>query len=186
MLLRLVLEITFVSANAPIEGQLMVCNIHLKALIVFNFDISTKQKLHGHTEASVKCREPGIQKLAANYNNLCVQMAALICQGKAPHGSIAPLPISKDELFKLDVDDDVWQNVGLEDSINGLSPAWLAEERVRSGIKYLLELRHCEEEETCLLRERKALTEWFTEEWSWLQNAKVAAGKEFHHILVHM
>ena len=163
----------------------MVSVIYSEVFIVFNFNKSTEQKLHGHTEASVKCREPGIQKLAASYNNLCIQMAALICQGKAPHGSVAPLQISRDGLFKLDVDDDVWQDIGLGDSI-GAPPAWLANEKVRLGIKSLLELKCCEEEENRLLRERKALIEWFKEEWSRLQKANMDAGKECHSMLIYI
>jgi hypothetical protein len=50
-------------------------------------------------------------------------------------------PTTKFILFKLDVDDDIWQDVGLGDSIGGLPPAWLADEKVCLGIKSLLELR---------------------------------------------
>ena len=49
-------------------------------------------------------------------------------QGKAPHESVTPLQISRDGLFKLDVDDDVWQDIELGDSIGAL-PAWLANEK---------------------------------------------------------
>ena len=157
------------------------CNFFL----IFNFDISVEQKLLDHREASVKRREPGIQKLATSYNNLCIQMVALLHQGKAPQGSVAPLPISRDGLFKLDVDDDIWQDIGLDDNSNGLPPAWLADEKVRLGIKSLLELRHCEEEENRLLKEKKALAEWVTEEWSQLHTAKLDAGKKFHYTGVH-
>ena len=83
-------------------------------------------------------------------------MKALINQGKAPQRSVVPPSISKDGLFKLDVDDDIWQDVGLGDSIGGLPPAWLADEKVCLGIKSLLELRHCEEEEIHLLQEKES------------------------------
>ena len=149
-------------------------------------DISVEQKLLDHTEAFVKHREPGIQKLATSYNNLCIQMVALIHQGKAPQGSISPLPIPRDGLFKLDVDDDIWQDIGLNDDSNGLPPGWLADEKVHLGIKSLLELRHCEEEENHFLKERKVLVEWFSEEWNQLQKAKQYAGKKFHYIGVHI
>ncbi|KAL4061842.1 hypothetical protein J3A83DRAFT_4365119 [Scleroderma citrinum] len=118
-----------------------------------------EQKLHDHTEASVKCHEPGIQKLGTTYNNVCIHMAALVHQGKAPQGSVAPLPISWDGLFRLD-------DIGLGDGIDGQPPAWLANERVQLGIKFLLELKCCEEKESHILQEKKVLTEWFSEEWS--------------------
>ncbi|KAL4061864.1 hypothetical protein V8B97DRAFT_2027067 [Scleroderma yunnanense] len=101
-----------------------------------------EQKLHDHTEASVKCHEPGIQKLGTTYNNVCIHMAALVHQGKAPQGSVAPLPISWDGLFRLD-------DIGLGDGIDGQPPAWLANER---------------EKESHILQEKKVLTEWFSED----------------------
>ncbi|KAJ6607282.1 hypothetical protein B0H10DRAFT_2307084, partial [Mycena sp. CBHHK59/15] len=48
-------------------------------------------KLRAHTESAVKCREPTIAKLVTEYNKLCAQMAKLICDRKAPSGSMAPL-----------------------------------------------------------------------------------------------
>ena len=106
-------------------------------------------------------------------------------QGKAPHESVTPLQISRDGLFKLDVDDDVWQDIELGDSI-GAPPAWLANEKVYLGIKSVLELMHCEEEENHLLRERKALIEWFKEEWRRLRKANMGAGKECHCMLIYI
>ncbi|KAI6145453.1 hypothetical protein BKA82DRAFT_3940592, partial [Pisolithus tinctorius] len=112
-----------------------------------------EQKLQIHEEGSVRRREPGIVKLSTSYNNLCLQLVALIRQGKAPQGAIAPILIQRDGLFKLDVDDDIWQDIGLEDDFVGLPPAWLADERVCLGIRSLLELKRCEEEERRLLYE---------------------------------
>ncbi|KAI5983957.1 hypothetical protein EDD15DRAFT_2390612 [Pisolithus albus] len=127
----------------------------------------SEQRLQYHTEAS----------LASSYNNLCLQMIGLIHKGKAPRGSIAPLLIPRDSLFKLDVDDDIWQDVGLGDDSDGLLPPWLADERVCSGIRSLLELRRCEEEERRLLQEKKNLVLWFSEEWRSIQ--RIRGGAEF-------
>jgi len=70
-------------------------------------------------------------------------------------------------LFKLDVDDDIWQDVGSTDDIDTLNsiPPWLGDENVRQGIKALLELDRCEEEERRLAAERIALQQWMKEEW---------------------
>ena len=50
-----------------------------------------------------------------------------------------------DNLFKLDVDNDIWQDIGLtDDNDEDLDiPAWLGDEYVRTGIKFLLELDGC-------------------------------------------
>ncbi|KAJ7462893.1 hypothetical protein FB451DRAFT_1341052 [Mycena latifolia] len=113
------------------------------------------QKLYSHTESAVKRREPTISKLNADYNKLC---------------AIPPLPIPAKGIWQLDVDDGIWQDVGLDDDDaggNGAAlPPWLADEQVWAGIKAMLELDRCGEEDARLKKERCALQEWFAEEWA--------------------
>ena len=80
-------------------------------------------------------------------------------------------------LFKLDTDNDVWQNLGFDDFDSEEVPRWLSDERVREGIRVQLELDRCEEELRRLSWERCALQEWFMAEWRTVQKAKEAAGK---------
>ncbi|KAJ7687669.1 hypothetical protein B0H16DRAFT_1670060 [Mycena metata] len=126
-------------------------------------------KLHAHTEAAVKRREPNISRTCSEYNKLCTQLQKLINEGQAPRNAIAPLPIPAKGLWKLDVDDVIFQNVGLDEREAGEAadepPLWLSDERVRTGIKAMLELDRCEEEDARLRRERRALQVWFAEEW---------------------
>ncbi|KAI6154752.1 hypothetical protein BKA82DRAFT_4010519 [Pisolithus tinctorius] len=136
-------------------------------------------QLHMHALAIKKCiraclcqRKFELERLEHSYRQT---LSGLIHKGKAPQGSIAPLLIPRDSLFKLDVDDDIWQDIGLGDDSDGLLPPWLADEKVCSGIRSLLELRHCEEEERRLLWERRALTEWFSEEWGCVQKTRQSA-----------
>ncbi|KAI6153024.1 hypothetical protein BKA82DRAFT_4349407 [Pisolithus tinctorius] len=171
-------------ATLGINGHSNLASIQKSAYLQFELErleFSYQQTL---SEASVKQQEPGIAKLASSYNNLCLQIVGLIHKGKAPQGSIAPLLIPRDSLFKLDVDDDIWQDVGLGDDSDGLLPPWLADEKVCSGIRSLLELRHCEEEERHLLQERRALTEWFSEEWGHVQKTRQSADVDLAYELV--
>jgi hypothetical protein len=92
-------------------------------------------------------------------------MDVLICQKKAPLGAVKPLEIPREGIFKLDVDDDIWQDVGLNSDGDGTPPLWLSNEKVRLGITKLLEHDRCDEEEVRLIRERGALQEWMLEEW---------------------
>ncbi|KAG6862870.1 hypothetical protein C0991_009696, partial [Blastosporella zonata] len=55
-------------------------------------------------------------------------MADLIRKRKAPHGALCPQRIETKGLFALDVDDNIWQDIGLEDSVTGTAPPWLADE----------------------------------------------------------
>jgi len=92
-------------------------------------------------------------------------MDVLIRQGKAPLGAIRPLDIPHEGIFKLDVDDEIWQDVGLDEESDGAPPLWLSDEGIRLGITKLLDLDRCEEEEMRLIRERRALQQWMLEEW---------------------
>lgn len=133
-----------------------------------------------HTDSAIKRRQPGILKLATTYNDLCRQISRLIAAGRAPVGALVPQDIAREGLFKLDVDDDIWQDVGLEDDdYQDHAPArWLSEDKVRQGISAILELDRCQEEERRLGEERGAIQEWLMEEWACVEIAK-HAGCEF-------
>lgn len=93
-------------------------------------------------------------------------MAELIRQGKAPPHAVAPDPIPTKKLFGLDVDDVVWQDVGLDDDGDTLDPPlWLCDEKVRKGIRGILLRDRCDEELCQLKNELVTQREWFAEEW---------------------
>ncbi len=115
-----------------------------------------EQKLCKYTESSVKRRDPGIQQLARKYNTIIDAMHKLKSEGRAPKQTIAPHKIDMDKLFCLDVNDDIWQDIGLDlDDLDasGVPPLWLCNEDVREGIKAMLESDHCKEEGDQLLHE---------------------------------
>ncbi|KAF8180492.1 hypothetical protein K438DRAFT_1768400 [Mycena galopus ATCC 62051] len=127
-----------------------------------------EQKLYSHTEAAVKRREKGIQNLALEYNKQCAKVAQLIRTKNAPRGALAPRPIPDGQLWKLDVDDEIWEDVGLDDDETEQQttpPLWLCDDGVRAGIKALLQFDRCKEEDIRLKKERAALQVWFAEEW---------------------
>ncbi|KAJ7738190.1 hypothetical protein B0H16DRAFT_1730084 [Mycena metata] len=129
-------------------------------------------KLHTHTEAAVKHREPNISRTCSEYNKLCTQLQKLINEGQAPRNAIAPLPIPAKGLWKLDV---IFQNIGLDEREAGEAaaepPLWLSDKRVRTGTKAMLEHDRCEEEDACLRREHRALQVWFAGEWEVINRA---------------
>ncbi|KAJ6471983.1 hypothetical protein C8R45DRAFT_936644 [Mycena sanguinolenta] len=148
--------------------------------------LDTDSKLHAHTESSVKRREPTIAKIAAEYNKLCTQITKLIADRKAPRGAIAPVPIPTKGLWQLDVDDVIFQDVGLDDNEDDITepPSWLCDDKVRSGIKAMLELDRCDEEDARLRRELRALRVWFAEEWEVVEEAIAGAesGVDGYHL----
>jgi hypothetical protein len=133
--------------------------------------------LRTHAENQIKRKEPGIQQLRKKYNDLCDELESLIKQGSAPRGAVVPHRIEKEGLFKLDVDDEIWQDIGLDDmDYNGEIPDWMGNEDVRKGIKSLLELDRCQEEERRICKERLAMQEWMLEEWQCVTEAIKTSG----------
>lgn len=106
----------------------------------------------------------------------------LITKGEAPTSAVPPKPIPRDGLFKLDVDDDIWQDVGLDDDQSVEIPGWLGDDKVREGIRAMLELDRCNEEKVRVMQERTALQEWFVEEWNAVASALLTHGKQFSQI----
>jgi hypothetical protein len=138
----------------------------------------SEKKLQTHTEASVKKCEPKISNLKNKYNKLCHAITALIQRKHAPHGAIAPECIPSDGLYKLNVDDTIWQDVGLDDDDgkDTIALPWLCKEDVRDGIRAVLLLDRTREEDIILEKERWSLWAWFTEEWEVLNAARADAG----------
>ncbi|KDR79080.1 hypothetical protein GALMADRAFT_136978 [Galerina marginata CBS 339.88] len=125
-------------------------------------------KLQKHTDQQIRRKEPGIQSLARSYNKLCTELVKMIETKKAPRGALAPLPIELEGLFRLDVDDNIWQDIGLTDNNDDDTgiPLWLGNDDVRVGIKWLLQLDRCMEEERRLEAEKISMFQWMQEEWA--------------------
>ncbi|KAG1813496.1 uncharacterized protein BJ212DRAFT_1447764 [Suillus subaureus] len=110
------------------------------------------KKLHMNTQHSIKRRKPGILKLVSTYNGL------------APPFAIPPHSIPCDGIFQLDIDDNIWQDIGLDDATVN-PPAWLSDEAIRNSIQLQLEVDCCFEEEARLMRKWSVMQEWMLMEW---------------------
>ncbi|KAG6806446.1 hypothetical protein H0H92_011304, partial [Tricholoma furcatifolium] len=140
--------------------------------------LNNNQKINEHTEASVKRRDPSISQLTSTYNKLCDRLGELLKAGKAPHGAVLPQKIEAKGLFALDVDDAIWQDVGLGiDGADQTPPLWLSNNAVRTGIQALLEYERCLEEDIRLRWEFQNMKTWFFDEWQVLSTALVNAGE---------
>lgn len=125
----------------------------------------------------MKRREPSVLNVVKTYNELRSQMITLLERGQAPVGATIPMEINRDRVFAMDVDNNIWQDIGLTEEDDGQAiPLWLGDENVRRGIRARLELDRCIEEEARLRRERSTIQEWFIEEWNATMLARTAAG----------
>ncbi|KAJ7674150.1 hypothetical protein B0H17DRAFT_1161771 [Mycena rosella] len=111
-------------------------------------------KLKTHIEDAVRRWDPSIQEL-------------LIRQHKAPRNAVPPTTIDPKSIWGLDIDDEIWQDVGLDNTYDDKSDPllWLKNEGVREGIKAMLEKDRCNEEAPRVFHECCVLWWWLSEEW---------------------
>ncbi|KAJ3732470.1 hypothetical protein DFJ43DRAFT_1154503 [Lentinula guzmanii] len=124
-----------------------------------------ERKIQGQTEDSVKRRDSGIQKLARSYNKHVSDMRELIRLHRAPRHAVAPQPIPTKGLFNLDIDDVIWEDVGLDEDDEEVPPPWMCDDKVKKGIRGILIRDRCDEDFRRLRHELRSMREWMAEEW---------------------
>lgn len=100
-------------------------------------------------------------------------MVLLACQGKKPTARTRlPRRLDIKKLFRLDVDDEIWQeDPGLGPQDEGDIARWQSDVDVKRGIVALLEKRRCVEEQERVRAEVRALDKWWKEEEGVLHQA---------------
>ena len=127
-----------------------------------------EHKDHAQTRDLVHSREKSLAALVRKYNAVVNQMEVLI-KTSAIQKRRATLPRRLDakKLFRLDVDDDIWQeDPGLGPQDEGALPRWQVDGDVRRGIIAKLGRDRCVEEQERLSAETKALLAWWRDEIS--------------------
>ncbi|KAG6904125.1 hypothetical protein DXG01_012428, partial [Tephrocybe rancida] len=100
-----------------------------------------------------------------------------------PRGAICPKQLELKGIFDLDVDDTIWEDIGLEEGTPAAPPPWLADEDVRAGIKAMLEQDRCLEEEVRLQHECRSMRVWLSEEW---RLVNLALGTDDESLAYHL
>ncbi|KAJ7432680.1 hypothetical protein B0H11DRAFT_2260229 [Mycena galericulata] len=148
---------------------------------------ASENKLRAHTDSAIQRRVPKITRLSREYNELCTRIATEIRHGRTPRNCVAPDKIETKELFQLDVDDAIWQDVGLgDDEEIAAVPLWLSSQTVRSGIRAMLELDRADEEDSFLKKERSGMRAWFAEEWAIVNTAMNSADSREDRYQFHL
>lgn len=124
-----------------------------------------------HAEAGMSKRTSTITETARSYNARCKEMKELILKKKAPPNAVAPEPLDVKKLYSLDIDDALWQDIGLQEGEDSTLPRWLADDGTRKGIKAWLNVQRSIEEQERLGREKINMQMWLREEWQRLQRA---------------
>ncbi|KAF9502609.1 hypothetical protein BS47DRAFT_1310892, partial [Hydnum rufescens UP504] len=76
--------------------------------------------------------------------------------------------LTMDGLYKLDVDQDIWEDSqgDIADFLDGVVPPWLADPSVKEGIRISQEVASCQQELERCKGEHANLQMWFHEEYS--------------------
>ncbi|KIJ48098.1 hypothetical protein M422DRAFT_248268 [Sphaerobolus stellatus SS14] len=123
-----------------------------------------RDKDHQQTKNLLKRTRQSITALVSRYKNLVTEMKALKRRGRAPWGSRVPKPLEARDLFRLDVDDEIWLDLAVDGDEATKPPAWMSDLAVRESIPALLEADRVKEERERLLVERQALECWIGNE----------------------
>jgi hypothetical protein len=105
-----------------------------------------------------------VKTLVHQYNERQAALAKLVCQGDVPASMVLPPKIQMKGLFDLDVDNDIWQDIGLDETRHE-SPLWLSNDEVRRSIRLMHDVINSKAEIERCIAERTALCTWYTEEY---------------------
>jgi len=97
--------------------------------------------------------------------------------GEAPKNAHVPNVLQTAKLFRLNVDDEIWEDIGLDEE-DGPLPRWLGDEDVHKAIPAMLDHQRATEELARLTQEEKLLLGWVSEETSALKAARQDAEGE--------
>lgn len=126
-----------------------------------------------HVEKAVKARSPGIQATVRKYNERRAELVKLRGKNNIRKDAYVPPALEMEGLYKLDVDQDIWQDPASSDMAefpDGV-PAWLGDEGVRTNIRRAQELQNCEQEILRCCAEQLNLQTWVAEEYAAVQRA---------------
>ena len=106
-------------------------------------------------------------------------MQDLMLQGDAPIGAKVPASVTSENLWELDVDNDLWTEVLLDDQFpHKDAPKWLCDQPTKKGIRAVLEIRRCDEELEQLTHERRVMYSWLQGQGEQLKLASYIAQGE--------
>jgi len=125
----------------------------------------SESRLQDQIQSSISKQQPGIVALMNRYNQMCHDLQRMITQGQAPTNAVAPRVLQRESLFKLDVDDPIWDDSGLEEQTGDIPP-WLGDEEVQEGIKAWLVINRGKEELERLIVKGENMQRWMRDEWT--------------------
>src|SRR5260370_1699364 len=120
------------------------------------------QNMKAHVEKAVNKCSHGIDSTLTKYNDKLKELGALRSLDPACHNVYLPPIIPQNDLYKLDVDQVIWEDCDWsEDTV----PCWLADPKVKDEIHYVQQLQNSRQELSRCKVEHTNLHEWFIQEY---------------------
>ncbi|KAF8326594.1 uncharacterized protein EI90DRAFT_2929882 [Cantharellus anzutake] len=120
------------------------------------------QSLRDHVDKAVSRRSAGVDATLKKYNDKILQLAEMRGRNGVAEDAWLPSPLRKEGLYKLDVDQDIWQDC--DPSQFEELPAWLADPCVKEGIPSAQMVVSCQSEIARCEAEHANLRQWIWEE----------------------
>ena len=113
----------------------------------------------------MKHHGPGLDVTLNKYNALWKDMLREWGKNGVKRDAYVPPELSIEGLYKLDVDQDIWQNVDMEDFEGGKVPLWLSDKEVWDGIQAAQEVKSCQQELSQCEWEHSNLHVWLLKDY---------------------
>ncbi|EMD40519.1 hypothetical protein CERSUDRAFT_44780, partial [Gelatoporia subvermispora B] len=120
-------------------------------------------KMHQITRKAISKRQPGILNSIRKFNKYCVALKDAVKTYHVPQTFPVPHQLSTN-LGELRDDPNLYEDVWISSPPIQTTPKWLEDASVRCGIRAMLKLDRCDEEEQRLKFECENLQRWFGRE----------------------
>ncbi|KIJ35181.1 hypothetical protein M422DRAFT_81030, partial [Sphaerobolus stellatus SS14] len=95
-------------------------------------------KDHSQTKSLLKRGLQAVSTLVSKFNRIVNEMKAAKRKGRAPVGMRLPVALETKKIFRLDIDDNIWDQDGLLEEEGLDPPGWLANQSICDAIPALL------------------------------------------------
>lgn len=122
------------------------------------YTISAGTRIHQQVRKGITKREPALKTAIRKFNSYCDTLRDLVGNSNTPtpHHLPTKLAILREDPYLME---DVWIH-----SVTEAPPLWLTEAPVRKGIRGMLKIDRCEEEQKRLGIEADRMCAWFGRE----------------------
>ncbi|KAF8339508.1 uncharacterized protein EI90DRAFT_3012532 [Cantharellus anzutake] len=123
------------------------------------------QSMKAHVKKAVNRHSSGIESTLSKYNDKLKELGALRALDPTRHHVYLPPIILRSDLYKLDIDQGIWEDCDWSQFPDGTLPCWLTNAKVKEQIRFTQQLHNSRQELRRCKAEHANLRQWFTQEY---------------------